>query len=199
MLLTCEKCETIFRIEETMLTDEQQRVRCSVCAHVWEPPRNKPIVSDNELITETASRLRVPTILLLTILLVSTGLYMFRGLVTAHVPELIAPFEFLGVDVGPDISSLSVQNLKADYQGNLLRIRGSVINTASFRAHAAPLQVTIIGEDKTMLATQRILPDDRFIDAGGMTEFFLQVEVENAAAADVRVVPVAERLRRSFF
>ena len=199
MLLTCEKCETIFRIEETMLTDEQQRVRCSVCAHVWEPPRNKPIVSDNELITETASRLRVPTILLLTIMLVSTGLYMFRGLVTAQVPELIAPFEFLGVDVGPDISSLSVQNLKADYQGNLLRIRGSVINTASFRAHAAPLQVTVIGEDKTMLATQRILPDDRFIDAGGMTEFFLQVEVENAAASDVRVVPVAERLRRSFF
>ncbi|MCH1516732.1 MAG: zinc-ribbon domain-containing protein [Alphaproteobacteria bacterium] len=199
MLLTCEKCETIFRIEETMLTDEQQRVRCSVCAHVWEPPRNKPIVSDNELITETASRLRVPTILLLTIMLVSTGLYMFRGLVTAQVPELIAPFEFLGVDVGPDISSLSVQNLKADYQGNLLRIRGSVINTASFRAHAAPLQVTIFGEDKTMLATQRILPDDRFIDAGGMTEFFLQVEVENAAAADVRVVPVAERLQRSFF
>ena len=199
MLLTCEKCETIFRIEETMLTDEQQRVRCSVCAHVWEPPRNKPIVSDNELITETASRLRVPTILLLTIMLVSTGLYMFRGLVTAQVPELIAPFEFLGVDVGPDISSLSVQNLKADYQGNLLRIRGSVINTASFRAHAAPLQVTVIGKDKTMLATQRILPDDRFIDAGGMTEFFLQVEVENAAAADVRVVPVAERLRRSFF
>ena len=199
MLLTCEKCETIFRIEETMLTDEQQRVRCSVCAHVWEPPRNKPIVSDNELITETASRLRVPTILLLTIMLVSTGLYMFRSLVTAQVPELIAPFEFLGVDVGPDISSLSVQNLKADYQGNLLRIRGSVINTASFRAHAAPLQVTVIGKDKTMLATQRILPDDRFIDAGGMTEFFLQVEVENAAAADVRVVPVAERLRRSFF
>jgi predicted Zn finger-like uncharacterized protein len=199
MLLTCEKCETIFRIEETMLTDEQQRVRCSVCAHVWEPPRNKPIVSDNELITETASRLRVPTILLLTIMLVSTGLYMFRGLVTAHVPELIAPFEFLGVDVGPDISSLSVQNLKADYQGNLLRIRGSVINTASFRAHAAPLQVTVIGKDKTMLATQRILPDDRFIDAGGMTEFFLQVEVENAAAAGVRVVPVAERLRHSFF
>ena len=199
MLLTCEKCETIFRIEETMLTDEQQRVRCSVCAHVWEPLRNKPIVSDNELITETASRLRVPTILLLTIMLVSTGLYMFRGHVTAQVPELIAPFEFLGVDVGPDISSLSVQNLKADYQGNLLRIRGSVINTASFRAHAAPLQVTVIGEDKTMLATQRILPDDRFIDAGGMTEFFLQVEVENAAAADVRVVPVAERLRRSFF
>ena len=199
MLLTCEKCETIFRIEETMLTDEQQRVRCSVCAHVWEPPRNKPIVSDNELITETASRLRMPTILLLTIMLVSTGLYMFRGLVTAQVPELIAPFEFLGVDVGPDISSLSVQNLKADYQGNLLRIRGSVINTASFRAHAAPLQVTVIGEDKTMLATQRILPDDRFIDAGGMTEFFLQVEVENAAATDVRVVPVAERLRRSFF
>ena len=199
MLLTCEKCETIFRIEETMLTDEQQRVRCSVCAHVWEPPRNKPIVSDNELITETASRLRVPTILLLTIMLVSTGLYMFRGLVTAQVPELIAPFEFLGVDVGPDISSLSVQNLKADYQGNLLRIRGSVINTASFRAHAAPLQVTVIGEDKTMLATKRILPDDRFIDAGGMTEFFLQVEVENAAAADVRVVPVAERLRPSFF
>jgi predicted Zn finger-like uncharacterized protein len=199
MLLTCEKCETIFRIEETMLTDEQQRVRCSVCAHVWEPPRNKPIVSDNELITETASRLRVPTILLLTIMLVSTGLYMFRGLVTAQVPELIAPFEFLGVDVSPDISSLSVQNLKADYQGNLLRIRGSVINTASFRAHAAPLQVTVIGEDKTMLARKRILPDDRFIDAGGMTEFFLQVEVENAAAADVRVVPVAERLRRSFF
>ena len=199
MLLTCEKCETIFRIEETMLTDEQQRVRCSVCAHVWEPPRNKPIISDNELITETASRLRVPTILLLTIMLVSTGLYMFRGLVTAQVPKLIAPFEFLGVDVGPDISSLSVQNLKADYQGNLLRIRGSVINTASFRAHAAPLQVTVIGEDKTMLATQRILPDDRFIDAGVMTEFFLQVEVENAAAADVRVVPVAERLQRSFF
>jgi hypothetical protein len=124
---------------------------------------------------------------------------MFRGPVTAQVPELIAPFEFLGLDVGPDISSLSVQNLKADYQGNLLRIRGYVTNTASFRAHAAPLQVTVIGEDKTMLATQRILPDDRFIDAGGMTEFFLQVEVENAAAADVHVVPVAERLQRSFF
>ncbi|MDC3286543.1 zinc-ribbon domain-containing protein [Alphaproteobacteria bacterium] len=199
MLLTCQKCETIFRIEETVFTEEQQRVRCSVCSHVWEPSRYKPIISDNGLITETASRLRTPTLILIVMMLFTSGLYMFRGTVTAQVPELIVPFEFFGLDVRPDISSLSVQNLKADYHGNLLRIRGSIINTASFRAHASPLQVTVIGENKTMLATQRILPDERFIDAGGMTEFFLQVEVENAAAADVRVVPVSERLQRSFF
>ena len=199
MLLTCEKCQTIFRIEETMLTEEQQRVRCSVCAHIWVPPRDKLALPDNALITETASRLRMPAFLLMLIILVSTALYMFRGPVTAQVPELIAPFELVGLGVGPDISSLSVRDLKADYHGNLLRVRGSVINNGSFRAHAAPLLVTIVDENEAVLATERILPDDRFINSGGKTEFFLQIEVDNASTADVRVVPLAERLRPSLF
>ena len=199
MLLTCEKCQTIFRIEETMLTEEQQRVRCSVCAHIWVPPRDKPALPDNALITETASRLRMPAFLLMLIILVATALYMFRGPVTAQVPELIAPFELIGLGVKPEISLLAVSDLKADYHGNLLRVRGSVINSGSFRAHAAPLLVTIIDENGAVLATERILPDDRFINSGGKTEFFLQIEVENASTAGVRVVLLSERLRPSFF
>ena len=37
MLLTCENCETIFRIESAHLKTPGQKVRCSVCKHVWAP------------------------------------------------------------------------------------------------------------------------------------------------------------------
>lgn len=38
MLIQCPRCETTFRLDETVLPAEGAKVRCSRCAHVFRPP-----------------------------------------------------------------------------------------------------------------------------------------------------------------
>ena len=35
MLITCNKCNTIFSIDQSKLTSNNQKVKCSVCSNVW--------------------------------------------------------------------------------------------------------------------------------------------------------------------
>ena len=81
----------------------------------------------------------------------------------------------------------------------MLRVRGQIYNKDSFTAHAAPLQLQVLGADKTVLARDKIIPDNKFIAAGQTTDFFVQKEVEKAVNAEVRVDLLAESLLLDMF
>ncbi len=188
MLLTCEKCKTIFRIDATALGPVAQQVRCSVCTHVWKvTPRPTLPGTDNRMLKETAAKLKWPALIFLIIMFVSALVYGFRGPITASFPVLTASFNSAGLSVVPDISVLEIRNLQAAYQGRLLRVRGEIYNKDRFTAHAAGLDMKVISRDGSILAAEPILPDSRYIEAGQSAGFFIQLEVEGAADADVRV------------
>ena len=200
MLLTCENCETIFRVDEKAIAPQGQQVRCSVCKHVW-MVEQKPFGKKRHsgLLRETAVRLRYPAFLVAVLMLVSGGLFSFRGPLTAQFPSLISSFELVGLTIIPDPSVLEVRDLKAQYYENLLRVRGVVFNTGDFRAHASMLNLRVVDEDGAELYQQMIKPDSYFIDTGQSVPFFVQLEVDGAKKANVTVEAVAERLPSRMF
>lgn len=197
MLLTCEKCKTIFRIDNAAVAPNGQQVRCSVCAHIWHveglgksapPPRNA--------VWDVIQKLRLPTALLLFVMLISGTLFSFRAPLTATFPGLIPSFNGAGLTIEPNLDILKIQNLQATYQGNLLRVRGQIFNSDSFTAHAAPLLMQVVGEDNTLLASEKLVPEDAFIAAGQTTDFFIQKEVSDAHSAEIQVDLLPEPLMR---
>lgn len=194
MLLTCENCETIFRIESSQLSTPGQQVRCSVCQHVWAPDVGEEEASETPLLRDSVSVLRAPLILCALAIFFVSLISFNRGLITSYLPSTIQLFDMSGLEIRPDISKLEVQGLKANFAGDTLRISGFLANTSQWRTHAAPLRLTIADDDGVVLHTQRILPTDAFIDGKDMTDFFIQLTVEDTTKAEIRVEPLAIRL-----
>lgn len=193
MLLTCEKCQTIFRIEDSAIAPTGQHVRCSVCEHVWHvtpsfQPDDNP---DDGMLKETASKLRLPGIILISVMCLSSLFFAFRGPVTALYPPLTAVYQLLGLQIEPDLSILQVVDLNAAYDTKILRIRGNLLNTASLPAHSSALQVTVTSQQGVLLAQQTLIPEDKLLDADQKTAFFIQLELEGAEQAEILVTPVS--------
>ena len=113
-------------------------------------------------------------------MLVSGGLFSFRGPLTAYFPGLISLFELAGLTIVPDTSVLEVRDLNAQYDENLLRVRGVVFNKGDFRAHASMLNLRVVAADGVELYQQMIKPDSYFIDIGQSVPFFVQLEIDGA-------------------
>jgi len=196
MLLTCENCETIFRIESAHLKTPGQKVRCSVCKHVWSPEVADDTQKDTPAMTEAAALLRLPLVICAAIIVIVSLLSFNRGLITAYVPALINAYDVTGLVIRPDLSKLEVRNLKANYAGDTLRLSGELANKSAFRTHAAPMRLTINDDDGVVLFTQVIQPDDSFIDGNDATRFFIQLTIEDTEQAEIFVSPLAIRLNQ---
>ena len=200
MLLTCENCKTIFRVDEKAIAPLGQQVRCSVCKHVWRAERKAAgKTSDISLLSEIAARLRYPAAIIVVLMFVSVGLFSFRGPLTAQFPGLISSFDLAGLTIVPDPSVLEVRDLNTQYHENLLRVRGVVFNKSDFRAHASMLNLRVVAADGAELYQQKIKPDEYFIDTGQSVPFFVQLEVDGAKKANVIVEAVAERMPPRLF
>jgi len=199
MLLTCDTCQTIFRIDSARLDPKGQRVRCSVCDHSWVA---KPMAEDDDGpddVGEMVRVLRMPVAILLMVAALSTGLIAARGLITAQIPGLIPVYDVAGLTIRPNLDQLQVQDLDADYFGDVLRLKGQLANISSVKAHAAPLQVRVTDQNGLILATSRVIPENRFIDAGGRTEFFVQLDMPPGQQAEINITPLSERLTQAGF
>ena len=63
-------------------------------------------------------------------------------------------------------------------------------------AHAAPLRMQVFGEDKKILASEKLFPEHDFIAAGQTTDFFIQKEVSGAYSAEIKIDLLPEPLLR---
>lgn len=199
MLLTCDNCQTIFRIDSARLDPDGQRVRCSVCNHSWIA---KPVEEEDQGpddVGEMVRVLRMPIAILLMIVALAAGLITTRGMVTAQLPGLIPIYDVAGLTIRPNLDQLEVQELDADYFGDVLRLKGQLANLGRIRAHAAPLQVRVTDQNGLILATSRITPESRFIEAGGRTEFFVQLDMPPGQQAEINITPLSERVTRDGF
>lgn len=204
MLLTCENCRTVFRIAPAKLSPKGQQVRCSVCAHRWmaipasqtdEAPDNNHKVKTNEIKTgKIMQMLRLPVAVLSIIIALSASFVASRGVVTAYFPSLIPSYDLIGLTICADIKQLEVQDLDADYSGDSLQLRGKLANISRYRAHSAPLLVRLEDQDGQLIATSRVIPDARFIDAGDKTDFFVQLDIPTDRQVEISITPLAERV-----
>ena len=194
MLLTCENCETIFRIESAQLKTAGQKVRCSVCQHVWAPEVTAEAPAEPQLIRESMSVLRWPLVICATFIAVMFLISFNRVVITAYAPATINAFDMSGLAIRPDLTKLEIRDLKANFAGDTLRISGALANISRLRTHAAPLQLTISDQDGVVLHTQRMIPVDKLIDGGQQTDFFIQLTIEETSEAEITVVPLAIRL-----
>ena len=194
MLLTCENCETIFRIESAQLKTPGQKVRCSVCKHVWAPEVTAEEPAEPQLIRESMSVLRWPLVICASLIAVMFLISFNRTVITAYVPATINAFDMSGLAIRPDLSKLEIRDLKANFAGDTLRISGALANLSGWRTHAAPLQLTISDQDGVVLHTQRIMPTDSLIEGREQTDFFIQLTIEETSEAEITVVPLDIRL-----
>lgn len=199
MLLTCDSCQTIFRIDSAKLDPNGQRVRCSVCAHSWVALPVAEVEEGPDDVGEIMRVLRVPVALIIVLVALTGILVAGRGVITAHIPGLIPVYDVTGLTIRPNLSQLEVQDIDADYFGDVLRLKGQLTNISSFRAHAAPLQVRVTDEKGLILATERVLPEARFLDAGAQAEFFAQLDMPPGQQAEINITPVSERLTKTGF
>ena len=81
----------------------------------------------------------------------------------------------------------------------MLRLKGGLANISGYRVHAAPLQVTVTDEAGLIIATSRVIPEARFIDAHDRTGFFVQLDMPPGQQAEISITPIAERLSPSGF
>lgn len=194
MLLTCENCETIFRIEAAQLTKAGQQVRCSVCKHVWAPELNDTPATEPPLIRDSLGVLKKPLIICAVIVGLFSLASFNRDVISSYVPATISLYDMIGLTIRPNIDQLEVRDLKASFQGDTLRISGQLANLGSLRTHAAPLQLSILDQDGVVLHSQRLNPSTAFLDGYGQSDFFIQLTIDDAKQAEIRVEPLAIRL-----
>ena len=200
MLLTCPNCETVFRIDSERFGDGSQAVRCSVCAHVWqaEPPMLVPEADPGEMRSAVGAVL-TPLIILVMVLGIAIGAVTQRATITAYVPGLIGVFDKVGLTVQPQTDKLQFVDLKADYTGDTLRLRGKLMNQSAVYAHAPSLEVTILSASGDSLGSQVIQPDDSVIRPAMASEFFTQIVLGEGLEPTVTVTMRADPVAGSSF
>jgi hypothetical protein len=106
-------------------------------------------------------------------------------------PGLIAGFHLVGLPILPSIDTLLVVNLDGTYAGEMLRLRGALRNVGSWSGHAAPLRVRVTQPDGVILHETIIRPDDRIIAANQQSPFFVKLDIDSGAKAEVSVIPIS--------
>ena len=188
MLLTCPNCDTVFRVDGEKIGAAGQAVRCSVCAHVWQA--QPPMLVEEAEPGEMASALRtvLGSFLVIAVLLGSiVGVVVERATITAYAPGLIGVFDRIGLSVRPDTAHLRIVDLKADYAGDTMRLSGRLQNDAAFLAHAPLLEVKVVSESGTPLASRIIRVDDAVIRPAMASGFFTQLVFEASKEPTVTV------------
>lgn len=197
MLLTCDNCQTIFRIDAGAIGEKGRQVRCSVCHHSWHAtatPQKQAITEEADMLNDSVRALRLPLGVMLAVMLLLTSLILARQTLSAYNPGLIGVYDMVGLSIRPDPTQLEVRDLKANYQGDVLRLQGVLVNLSNWRAHAAPLEVQLFDTEGQLVRKAQILPDDRFIGPADETRFFAQVAEIERDSLDITVRPLAVRL-----
>ena len=130
-------------------------------------------------------KFRLPVIAVLICAGLMTSLIEGLGILTAYFLGLIASFHRIGLPILPPIDTLLVVNLDGSYVGEVLRLRGALRNVGSWSGHAAPLRVRVTRPAGMILNETLIRFDDRIIAANQQSPFFVQLDIDTSAKAEV--------------
>ncbi len=194
MLLTCAKCETIFKIDAAAIPKEGRRVRCTICDHVWaaEPRHLSPPPQ------KTESSGQALLIGILALLILFSGLSVSRHTITAIAPGLIPIYHRLGMEISSNLQAVEVQGLKAERQRNMIHLSGDAMNTSSWPIHAPDLRVVVSNAFGHSLQDEIISLNEGVIASKEAARFAHQLTLEMNLADDViteiTVTPIQKRV-----
>ena len=144
-----------------------------ICDHIWTA---RLVTSgdrqDMPNFTSYLYKFRLPVIVVLICAGLMTSLIKGRGTLTAYFPGLIAGFYWIGLPILPAIDTLLVVNLDGTYAGEMLRVR-------------------VTRPDGVILNETIIRSDDRIIAANQQSPFFVQLDIDSGAKAEVSVIPIS--------
>jgi len=163
-----------------------------ICDHIW--TAWFVTSGDRQDMPNFASYLhkfRLPVIAVLIYAGLMTSLIKGRGILTAYFPVLITGFHRIFISILPPIDTLLVVNLDGSYAGEMLRLRGALRNVGSWSWHAAPLRVRVTSPDGVILNETIIRPDDPIIATNQQSPFFVQLDIDSGAKAEVSVIPIS--------
>ena len=191
MLLTCPQCETIFCVDRLRLHPAGQPVHCMICDHQAARLVTSGDRQDMPNIASYLHKFRLPVIAVLICAGLMTSLIKGRGILTAYFPGLIAGFHRIGLPILPPIDTLLVVNLDGSYVGEVLRLRGALRNVGSWSGHAAPLRARVTRPGGMILNETLIRLDDRIIAANQQSPFFVQLDIDSSAKAEVSLTAIS--------
>ncbi len=195
MLLTCKKCDTIFSIDQKKITSKYQKVRCSVCANIWViKDKNYDHSIDEHNVQKDFKSFKFLIVLIFLITFFS-GTFIYRNIVTAQFPELISVFNYLGLKIEPDLRILKLQNIKINYENNIIRIYGELANKHSFKTHASSVQIIIYDKNDLIIKKLDIEPENRLINSNDYTEFFVQFDFEGPDVTKVLINTSSKQIK----
>ena len=208
MLLTCPHCATIFRVDGKLISMQGQRVRCSMCHHIWtatpiltlisipvSTPGSTPATDLSMAQNRLKSLWKTCFAALLAAALLSS-VVIHRGSITAYAPFLINGFNAVGLTIRPALSQLQVVGLNASYTGDTMRLSGGLRNIGMWRNHAADMRVMVRGADGAVLHEITLSPDHDIINAKAESGFFVQLALAGDSEVQVTVTPLANRVFR---
>jgi predicted Zn finger-like uncharacterized protein len=200
MLLTCPHCATIFRVDGKLRSMQGQRVRCSMCHHIWTAtpiliPVSTPATDLSMAQNRLKSLWKTFLVALLAAVLLSSAIIQ-RGSITAYAPFLINGFNAVGLTIRPALSQLQVVGLNASYTGDTMRLSGDLRNIGRWRNHAADIRVTVRSVDGAVLHEITLTPDHDIINAKAESGFFVQFAFAGDTEVEVTVTPLANRVYR---
>jgi len=196
MLLTCPHCATIFRIDAESIGPDGQRVRCSVCHHIWVAAPLAAAQKPGMVAWHFGRFVGKPLLGAFVGAGLVAAIIINRATITAYMPFLISGFDSVGLAIHPPVSQLQVVDLNASYAGDTMRLSGALHNNGFWRSHAADLQVTVRANDGAIVNETVIRPDLDLIEGDKNSRFFVQIALEAATEAHVTVTPLANRIYR---
>ena len=208
MLLTCPHCATIFRVDGKLISMQGQRVRCSMCHHIWTATPISTLISipvstsvstpatDLSMAQNRLKSLWKPCFAALLVAALLSSVIIHRGSITAYAPFLINGFNAVGLTIRPALSQLQVVGLNASYTGDTMRLSGGLRNIGMWRNHAADMRVTVRGADGAVLHEITLSPDHDIINAKAESGFFVQLALAANSEVQVTVTPLANRVYR---
>lgn len=208
MLLTCPHCATIFRVDGKLISMQGQRVRCSMCHHIWTATPISTLISipvstsvstpatDLSMAQNRLKSLWKPCFAALLVAALLSSVIIHRGSITAYAPFLINGFNTVGLTIRPALAQLQVVGLNASYTGDTMRLSGGLRNIGMWRNHAADMRVTVRGADGAVLHEITLSPDHDIINAKAESGFFVQLALAGDSEVQVTVTPLANRVYR---
>lgn len=208
MLLTCPHCATIFRVDGELISMQGQRVRCSMCHHIWTATPISTLISipvstsvstpatDLPMAQNRLKSLWKPCFAALLVAALLSSVIIHRGSITAYAPFLINGFNTVGLTIRPALAQLQVVGLNASYTGDTMRLSGGLRNIGMWRNHAADMRVTVRGADGAVLHEITLSPDHDIINAKAESGFFVQLALAANSEVQVTVTPLANRVYR---
>ena len=144
MILTCPECETQYFADDSTIGESGRTVKCATCGHSW---------------FVGPAALSAWTITGAALLLLLTGMVLFRGEVVKRWPESATTYAAFGMPVnrfGLDFLETEAERF-FDGTTPILEVRGAVQNTAG-RTVGAPFVRVILLDDQGERVAEAFAP-----------------------------------------